>query len=49
MGFNPGFILDALKSIASDKLQLEVSDSKKAGVIRADDNFVHVIMPMRLV
>ena len=48
IGFNPQFILDALKVIADDQVQLELKSSNKAGVLKTGPDFVYVIMPVNL-
>ncbi|MBI4706752.1 MAG: DNA polymerase III subunit beta [Candidatus Omnitrophica bacterium] len=47
IGFNPGYLTDVLKNIASEKVELELSDSEKPGVLRIN-GYVYVVLPMRL-
>jgi DNA polymerase III subunit beta len=54
IGFNPLFIMDALKNIDEDEIKFKITDStsmgigRRAGVISTTDNFIYVIMPMDL-
>lgn len=48
IGFNPIFMMDALKNLTSDDIYLEFTDNLSAGVIKCDIPFLCVIMPMRL-
>ena len=47
-GFNPHYIMDALKNIELDEVSLELESSEKPGVIRTGDDYLYVIMPMQL-
>ncbi|MBI2870693.1 MAG: DNA polymerase III subunit beta [Candidatus Omnitrophica bacterium] len=47
-GFNPGFLMDALKNIALEEISLELEDAEKPGVIRTGDDYLYVVMPMQL-
>ena len=48
IGFNPAYVLDALKVIETDKIQLDMKAPNKPGVIRTGPNFTYVIMPVNL-
>jgi DNA polymerase-3 subunit beta len=50
MGFNPDYIIDNLAAVASENVVLEFTDSESPCAIKdeEDDNFLGVIMPMRL-
>ncbi len=48
IGFNPGFITDALKVAETDKVSVEMKASNKPGVIRTGPDFLCVIMPVNL-
>jgi DNA polymerase-3 subunit beta len=50
MGFNPQFILDVLKIVDEDKVRLELKDSQSSGLLKPEgnDNYVYVVMPVRL-
>lgn len=47
IGFNPGYLIDVLKNLSLDKIELELTDSEKPGVIRTD-GYIYIILPMRL-
>ncbi len=48
IGFNPSFILDALKIVEHDEVALELKASSKPGVLRTGPDFLYVIMPVSL-
>ncbi|MAG17391.1 MAG: DNA polymerase III subunit beta [Phycisphaerae bacterium] len=48
IGFNPSFILDALKVVQSDEIQFDLKASNKPGVLRTGPNFLYVVMPVNL-
>ncbi len=48
IGFNPGYLLDALKVTDSDQVTLEMRAANKPGVLRTGPNFVYVVMPVNL-
>ncbi len=48
IGFNPQFLLDALKVIDSDQLTLEMSAPNKPAVIKSGTSFLYVLMPVDL-
>lgn len=47
IGFNPGYLIDVLKNLSEEKVELELSDSEKPGVIRSN-GYVYIVLPMRL-
>src|SRR3989338_7812534 len=47
IGFNPGYLIDVLKNLEADTIELELTDSEKPGVIRAE-GYVYIVLPMRL-
>lgn len=47
IGFNPGYLIDVLKNVPTEKIEFELSDSDKPGVIRVN-GYVYVVLPMRL-
>jgi DNA polymerase-3 subunit beta len=47
IGFNPNYLIDALKNLSAENIEFEVSDSEKPGVIRLD-GYVYIVLPMRL-
>lgn len=47
IGFNPAYLIDALKNLNIDSVELELTDSEKPGVIRSN-GYVYIVLPMRL-
>jgi len=47
IGFNPNYLVDVLKNLGSEIIDLELMDSEKPGVIRTD-GYVYIVLPMRL-
>jgi DNA polymerase-3 subunit beta len=48
IGFNPDYLIDVLKNIGEEVVNLEVSDAEKPGVIRIGGEYVYVVLPMQL-
>jgi DNA polymerase-3 subunit beta len=48
VGFNPGFLTDALRVVDADEVTLELSESAKPGVLTAGKDYTYVIMPVSL-
>lgn len=48
IGFNPQFILDALKVVDAEQVTFEFKAPNKPGVIRTGPDFLYVIMPVNL-
>ncbi|MHC4975488.1 MAG: DNA polymerase III subunit beta [Planctomycetota bacterium] len=48
IGFNPQFILDALKVLDTDKVIFEMKAPNKPGTLRIDNDFIYVVMPVNL-
>lgn len=47
IGFNPNYLIDVLKNLSNEKIELELSDSEKPAVIRID-GYTYIVLPMRL-
>ncbi|MFA5144857.1 MAG: DNA polymerase III subunit beta [Candidatus Omnitrophota bacterium] len=47
IGFNPNYLIDVLKNLAEDTIELELTDSEKPGVIRIN-GYTYIVLPMRL-
>lgn len=47
IGFNPTYLIDVLKNLAQETIELELTDSEKPGVIRSD-GYIYIVLPMRL-
>ena len=48
IGFNPAYLLDALKVVDENQVQLEFKAGNKPGVLRTGPNFLYVVMPVNL-
>jgi len=48
IGFNPGFIIDALKVVDGSEVIIEMKAPNKPGVLRTGNDFTYVIMPVNL-
>jgi len=47
IGFNPTYLIDVLKNLNQESIDLEVTDSERPGVIR-NNGYVYIVLPMRL-
>ena len=47
VGFNPVYLIDVLKNLAVENVEMELTGSEKPGVIRAE-NYIYIVLPMRL-
>jgi len=50
IGFNVGYMLDAIAAIEGDTVQMTMEDQNSSGTLRApgDDRTIYIVMPMRL-
>ncbi|HVZ17654.1 MAG TPA: DNA polymerase III subunit beta [Terriglobales bacterium] len=48
IGFNPQFLVDALKVVDTDEIELDLTAPNRPGLIKAGQNFLYVIMPVNL-
>lgn len=48
IGFNPTFLIEALKVADSDEVQLEMTQPNRPGLLKSGANFQYVIMPVNL-
>jgi len=48
IGFNPNYLLDVLKNLDKPEVAVELSSPDKPGVIRTDDGYVYVVLPMQI-
>ncbi len=48
IGFNPTFLVEALRVVDQELVTLEVKESNRPGLLRSGDDFVYVIMPVSL-
>ncbi len=47
IGFNPAYLIDVLKNISTENVDLELTDPEKPGVIRYS-GYTYIVLPMRL-
>ncbi|MDX2225903.1 MAG: DNA polymerase III subunit beta [Verrucomicrobiae bacterium] len=47
IAFNPAFLLDPLRNVDNDTVTMDLIDELSPGVIRNNEPFLYVIMPMR--
>ncbi len=47
IGFNPNYLIDVLKNLKDEKVEFELSDTEKPGVLRIG-GYVYIVLPMRL-
>lgn len=47
IGFNPAYLIDVLKNLNEEMVNLELVDGEKPGVIRLS-GYVYIVLPMRL-
>jgi len=48
IGFNPNYLIDALRVVDTDSVVLELGEANRPGVLQAGPNFLYVIMPVSL-
>lgn len=48
IGFNPAYIIDVLKNMKDADVEMELDETDRPGVIRKNDGFVYVVLPMQL-
>ena len=48
IGFNPNYLIDILKVIDGDEIEVEVVDPQKPAVIRRTGKFIFIVLPMQL-
>lgn len=48
IGFNPAFLISPLRNITKDEIFFEFKDETSPGVFKTLDNFVCVVMPLRV-
>lgn len=49
IGFQPGFIVDALKVVDGQQVILELRTPQKPGVLKVGQDFTYVVMPVQMV
>lgn len=48
IGFNPAFVVEALRVVDSDEVTLELTAPNRPGLLKSGPNFLYVIMPVNL-
>ncbi|MBI1336697.1 MAG: DNA polymerase III subunit beta [Phycisphaera sp.] len=48
IGFNPAYVLDALKVVDANEVQIDLKAPNKPGILRTGNHFVYVVMPVNL-
>lgn len=48
IGFNPQFLIDALRVIKTEEFELELGQADRPGLIKSGVNFLYVLMPINL-
>lgn len=48
IAFNPHYLMDPLRNLDADEVFIELTDELSPGVIKVNEPFLYVIMPMRL-
>ena len=48
IGFNPAYLLDALKVVDDNQVTIDLKAGNKPGVLRTGPNFLYVVMPVNL-
>jgi len=48
VGFNPNYLIDVLKALPEEEIQMELPGPDKPGVIRTKDQYLYVVLPMQL-
>jgi DNA polymerase-3 subunit beta len=48
IGFNPHFLIEALKAVQANEVTLSLKDSNRPGILKAEADFLYVVMPVNL-
>ncbi len=48
VGFNPHYLIDVLKNLKDETVSLELTGPESPGVIRAQQDYVYIVLPMQL-
>ena len=48
IGFNPNFLVEALRVVDTDEISLEMTAPNRPGLLKGGPNFLYVIMPVNL-
>lgn len=48
IGFNPAYVIDVLKNLDNEMITLAMTDPDKPGLIKNEEGYLYVVMPMQL-
>ena len=48
IGFNPQFLIDALRVMQTKEFEIELSQTDRPGLIKSGADFLYVLMPISL-
>ncbi|MFA5068729.1 MAG: DNA polymerase III subunit beta [Candidatus Omnitrophota bacterium] len=48
IGFNPAYLLDVLKNIEEERVEIEFTGPEKPAVLRIRDEYVYIVLPMQI-
>ncbi len=48
IGFNPSYVIDVLKNVETEEVLLSMTEPDKPGLIKSEDGYLYVVMPMQL-
>ncbi len=48
IGFNPSYVIDVLKNVDVEEVLLSMTEPDKPGLIKSEDGYQYVVMPMQL-
>ena len=48
IGFNPSFLIDALKNIEEESVKFSFVDPEKPAVIKSGEDYTYVVLPMQV-
>jgi DNA polymerase-3 subunit beta len=48
IGFNPQYLLEPLRLVASETVQMELGEPDRPAIIKAEPDFLYVVMPINL-
>ena len=49
IGFNPHYLIDALKILDVDKIAVSLTRPDRPGLIKGKEDYLYVVMPMQVV
>ena len=48
VGFNPSYLMDVLKNLPDEAIEVELPGPERPGVIRIKDRYTYIVLPMQL-